>query len=183
MASPFVVPAARLLREVPSTVAVAFAAPFAPAEEVTSRDETATDVPAGAEVEVAVRLESFQGGLRARGTVRAPWRGQCRRCLAPVSGVIESTVDERFVADGTADDDLAYRFTGDEVDLSDLVRDALVLELPLVPLCRPDCRGLCPQCGVDRNVTSCDCRAPGDPRWATLDALRFDVEAGGSDPA
>jgi uncharacterized protein len=52
------------------------------------------------------------------------------------------------------------------------VRDAIVLELPMAPLCRDDCRGLCPQCGADRNEADCGCVAPADPRWANLDVLR-----------
>ena len=52
------------------------------------------------------------------------------------------------------------------------MRDAIVLELPMAPLCREDCRGLCPQCGADRNEAECGCVAPRDPRWANLDVLR-----------
>jgi uncharacterized protein len=60
----------------------------------------------------------------------------------------------------------------DIVDLEPLIRDALLLELPAVPLCRPDCKGLCPSCGVDHNLTSCDCSdAEPDPRWDALRSL------------
>jgi len=60
----------------------------------------------------------------------------------------------------------------DIVDLEPLIRDALLLELPAVPLCRPDCQGLCPACGVDHNLTSCDCTdAEPDSRWAALRSL------------
>jgi uncharacterized protein len=47
-----------------------------------------------------------------------------------------------------------------------------VLELPMAPLCRDDCAGLCPQCGANRNEGDCGCVAPRDPRWANLDVLR-----------
>ena len=60
----------------------------------------------------------------------------------------------------------------DTLDLAPLVRDALVLELPMAPLCRDDCAGLCPQCGANRNEGQCGCVAPRDPRWANLDVLR-----------
>jgi uncharacterized protein len=56
--------------------------------------------------------------------------------------------------------------------LRPLVRDALLLELPLAPLCRPDCRGLCARCGADLNAGPCSCVADRDPRWGALDALR-----------
>jgi uncharacterized protein len=58
------------------------------------------------------------------------------------------------------------------------VHDAIFLELPLAPLCRPDCQGLCPECGADKNEAPCECPGPVDPRWATLDALRFDEPDG-----
>jgi uncharacterized protein len=58
------------------------------------------------------------------------------------------------------------------LDLESLARDAVMLELPLAPLCSEDCLGLCPQCGANRNETSCTCVIAGDPRWSALDALR-----------
>jgi len=66
-----------------------------------------------------------------------------------------------------------YLLPADDVlDLEPLVRDVLLLELPAVPLCRTDCQGLCPDCGVDHNVTSCDCStSEPDPRWAALRSL------------
>jgi uncharacterized protein len=67
-----------------------------------------------------------------------------------------------------------YRLDDDAVDLEPLVRDALLLELPAVPLCAPECRGLCPVCGADRNETTCDCRTDEpDPRWAALESLEI----------
>ena len=180
MASAYVVSVARLLREVPAVLEVNVQAPFDAARDREGLDPTASDVPDGAMVTLSLRLESYVGGLRARGTVRAPWRGSCRRCLTTVDGRVEAVVDERFVPERGDADELAYRYQGDEVDLAPLVHDAVFLELPLAPLCRPDCQGLCPQCGADRNVAPCACRAPSDPRWDTLDALRFDVETGGT---
>ena len=53
-----------------------------------------------------------------------------------------------------------------------MARDAVLLELPLAPLCSEDCRGLCPQCGINRNVADCECVPAGDPRWSVLDTLR-----------
>jgi uncharacterized protein len=57
------------------------------------------------------------------------------------------------------------------LDLAPLVRDACILELPLAPLCSEDCRGLCPECGVNRNIEQCACAPGGDPRWAVLASL------------
>jgi uncharacterized protein len=74
------------------------------------------------------------------------------------------------------DGDETYRLDGDEVDLEPLVHDAVLLELPQAPLCRPDCLGLCPTCGANRNLDPCTCAAPRDPRWAALDALATATE-------
>jgi uncharacterized protein len=128
-------------------------------------------VPAGAEAEADIRLRSYEGGIAVVGTVRAPWTGVCRRCATPVGGELVIAVKERFAAGATIDDEL-YPIDDDTIDLGPLMRDAIVLELPATPLCRPDCRGLCPHCGADLNEGACDCVAPPDPRWANLDVLR-----------
>jgi uncharacterized protein len=133
-------------------------------------------VPEGAEATCDVRLESFQGGVMATGKVWAPWSGICRRCTIPVGGELVVGVRERFTEPGgrygDPDDDEAYPIVEDRLDLGPMVRDAVVLDLPLAPLCREGCGGLCPQCGADRNEESCGCVAPVDPRWANLDVLR-----------
>jgi len=82
-----------------------------------------------------------------------------------------ATVREHYAPDGEGDED-AYPLEGDELDLEPLARDAVLLDLPLAPLCSVDCRGLCPQCGANWNLVTCDCVPTGDPRWSALDALR-----------
>jgi uncharacterized protein len=128
-------------------------------------------VPDGSEIVADLTLSSYQGGIAAEGTVSAPWAGECRRCGGPVSGTVTATVREHYAPLGEGDED-AYPLEGDELDLEPLARDAVLLDLPLAPLCSADCRGLCPQCGANWNVTTCDCVATGDPRWSALDALR-----------
>ena len=173
MASPYLVPVALLLRDVPSSIVVSFDAPFDEPREFLPRGPAETDVFPEAEVKVQVRLESFSGGLRARGRVEAPWHGICRRCSAPVLGVSTVEVNERFVDERGPGDDDAYLVEHNFVDLAPLAHDAILLDLPLAPLCREDCKGLCAYCGIDRNEATCDCQAPVDPRWATLDGLQF----------
>ena len=132
-------------------------------------------VPAGAQAEVDVTLTSFEGGIEAEGTVRAPWVGVCRRCAEPVEGELTIHVQERFAdapLSGPSDEDLYPIAPDDTIDLGPMARDAIVLELPMAPLCRDDCKGLCPQCGANRNEGDCGCVAPRDPRWANLDVLR-----------
>lgn len=128
-----------------------------------------SSVPPGAECEIDAVLEPFIGGVMVTGTVRAPWRGVCRRCTTPVGGELVVPVAERFLDEP---DEESYPVTDDVLDLAPLVTDAVLLELPLAPLCREDCAGLCPWCGNDRNLEPCACVAPRDPRWANLDVLR-----------
>jgi uncharacterized protein len=171
--SSYLVPVAQLLRDVPSGIDVRLEAPFDETHEFPPRGKAETDVFAEATVKVALRLESYRGGLNARGTIEAPWHGVCRRCSNPVLGVSIVAVNERFVDERGPGDDDAYLVEDDFVDLAPLAHDAIFLDLPLAPLCREDCQGLCPHCGIDRNEESCDCRGAVDLRWATLDELRF----------
>jgi uncharacterized protein len=106
-------------------------------------------------------VESVIGGLTVKGLVRAPFEGTCRRCLGEARGHIVAVVDE--VCTDHPDPDLEYSIAGDFLDLEPIVHDACILELPLAPLCQDDCRGLCPECGVNRNHETCSCEAP-DPR-------------------
>lgn len=128
-------------------------------------------VPEDAEVDVDVVLDAVPGGVVVTGTVSAPWAGPCRRCLGRAAGTVAADVREVYEDD--SDGDQTYPLAGDRVDLGLLARDAVLLELPLAPLCRDDCAGICPTCGADRNVAPCGCApAAPDPRWAALDALR-----------
>jgi uncharacterized protein len=130
-------------------------------------------VPDGEPVVLDVSLSSYPGGITVQGTVQARWVGECRRCGGAVSSVVNADVRERFTPVGGTDrDEDAYPIAGDELDLEPLARDAVLLELPLAPLCSPDCRGLCPQCGANWNLETCDCPTTRDPRWSALDALR-----------
>lgn len=134
-----------------------------------------TSVPAGAEAEADVDLDVIVGGIEVSGEVSAPWQGECRRCLRPVGGELHAEVREiyRPRTASSDDDEETYPLSGEQLDLAPLVRDALLLALPLAPLCRPDCAGLCPICGADLADGPCGCEhAPTDPRWAVLDDLK-----------
>jgi uncharacterized protein len=109
-------------------------------------------------------------GIVARGSIDAPWQAPCRRCLTTVTGEILVHVDELFERTPLAGE--TYPLDDDTLDLTPLVRDALLLELPTAPLCSDDCAGICSVCGADRNVSPCDCRTDdADPRWAALRVL------------
>jgi uncharacterized protein len=141
-------------------------------------------VPEGALLVVDVRLESVTEGVLVTGTVTGTATGECGRCLADFTDDLSVDFVELFAypnsaTEETTDPDEIPRLEGDHLDLEPVVRDAVVLSLPLTPLCRPDCGGLCSQCGerfddLEENHT----HAQLDPRWAAL-AERL----GAADPA
>lgn len=115
-------------------------------------------------------IESVHGGLLATGTVSARWSGECRRCLAPATG--DLCVEVRELFEDRPEPGGSYALSGDDADIEPLARDAVLLNLPLAPLCRQDCKGLCSACGADLNEEACSCPGrPRDHRWAALDAL------------
>jgi len=171
---PLVVHVARLRRSLGSTLRVQLSAPLdeellAPATPADSR------VPERAEADSNFLLESYEGGIMVTGIVRAPWVGVCRRCTETVEGVLHLALRERYCDPPGRDepeDEEAYPIVDDTVDLGLMVHEAILAELPMAPLCREDCLGLCPHCGIDRNEQQCGCVAPRDLRWASLDVLR-----------
>lgn len=135
----------------------------------------ASRVPADAPVRLDGLLEWTVEGVLARARVAADWRAECRRCLRPVEGTVELTVEELFERRPVEPD--SFALAGDQVDLEPLVREAILLELPLAPLCAEACLGICPICGADRNEGACACVPDDrDPRWAALDVLRGEGE-------
>ena len=129
-----------------------------------------TKVATNAPVTVDATLEWVSEGILATGTVEAPWTAECRRCLTDVHGTVETKFQELFEPQPREGE--SYLLHGDRIDLAPLAREALLLGLPLAPLCLEACRGLCPTCGADLNTSPCDCPpADRDPRWAALEGL------------
>jgi uncharacterized protein len=132
---------------------------------------TGSRVPDGAEAVVDIDIDVVDGGVVAAGTVTAPWVGECRRCLGTAEGEVRVTVRELFEQDSDLEE--SYPLHGDQIDLEPLVRDAVLLELPLTPLCSEECQGLCSTCGANRNEGDCGhSTTPIDSRWASLDVLK-----------
>lgn len=131
-------------------------------------------VPAGSEVDLDLRLQAVSEGVLVTGAVSAPVAGECSRCLEQFTDSIELSLTELFAypdstTDQTASDDEVYRMDDDFIDLEPLVVDQFGLELPLQPLCTPDCAGLCPECGVRMAIAGSDHgHEILDPRWAGL---------------
>lgn len=136
---------------------------------------------------VKVRLHASQGAAEqivVRGKVATALGTACRRCLGELVRPMELELLAVMVPgeDGAGksgeeeprDESLhLYDPGARELDLGDIIREELVLAVPAWPVCRPDCRGLCPRCGTDLNESVCTCaRDESDPRWAALRALR-----------
>lgn len=130
-------------------------------------------VPVGADLDLDLRLEAVMDGVLVSGEVRAPLAGECGRCLEPVETEVRVDIQELYAYEGTEgleDDD--PRLDGDYLDLEPAVRDAVVLALPLTPLCGPDCAGLCPRCGARLDdVGPLHQHDTVDPRWSALRGL------------
>jgi uncharacterized protein len=112
-------------------------------------------VPAGAELDLEVQLEGVSEGVLVTATVTGPLVGECARCLEPFASSITVRLQELFVRAAEvaeadeADAEDSYRLDGSGLlDLEAALRDAVVLELPLVPLCEQGCQGLCVECGI-----------------------------------
>ncbi len=132
-------------------------------------------VPAGAQAVADVELDAFGGGVSVHGTVSSPWEGECRRCLSSIDGELVAEVREVFRRGGSEEEG-TYSMGDEHLNLREMVLDALFAALPLLPLCREDCAGICPRCGADRNQGDCGCEEVViDPRWSGLEILRGEV--------
>ena len=133
-------------------------------------------VPVGAELALDLRLESVMDGVLVSGTVTAPVSGECGRCLGPVSDTLAVRVQELFVYPEAStshdEEDEVSQLQGDHLDLTPVLRDAVVLALPLTPLCREDCQGLCATCGERLDDLPDDhSHDTTDARWGALAGL------------
>jgi uncharacterized protein len=138
-------------------------------------------------------LDLYEDGSHAfaSGTFKGHLMVACSRCVGPVRLEIDEKLMVTFLppAEMPTDDDEAaagedgaevrdgdldvFPFDGEKIDLEPLFREQFVLTVPYAPLCREDCKGLCPQCGIDRNTATCTCEKPIDPRLAPLKGLKL----------
>ena len=129
---------------------------------------------------LVVRKDSER--YRLRGRLRTGLRLACCRCLESFETPVDLPIDIRYLPQSEpggdteseiAEEDLTTGFyREDQIDLGQLVREQLQLSVPMKPLCRDDCRGLCPECGINRNREQCDCTSSWqDPRLAALQSL------------
>jgi len=123
------------------------------------------------EVEARLLLESVIEGILVSGRLLGTFSLRCARCLDGFERPFAIDVSELFVVGPASDDDEYLLGPGPEVDPGRMAVDAIGVEIPFAPLCRPDCLGLCEVCGGDRNLGGCPGHEAVDPRWAGLDAL------------
>ncbi len=139
-------------------------------------------VEEGAPVSLNLRLESVSEGVLVTGTASAPTSGECSRCLQPITGEVEIDLTELYAyPDSTTEETteadeiprVEHDRSGETVDLEQPIIDAVGLALPFSPVCRPDCAGLCPECGVALDGAGPEHHHEQiDPRWAKLATLR-----------
>lgn len=126
-------------------------------------------LPVGTDLSLDLRLESVMEGVLVSGTARAQATGQCVRCLDEVTMPVAADVQELFVYPGKADPEQdEYELQNDLIDLEPVLRDAVVPALPFQPVCRPDCPGLCSECGAKLAEDPEHAHDLVDPRWSAL---------------
>ncbi|MFJ9850119.1 YceD family protein [Streptomyces sp. NPDC101150] len=141
-------------------------------------------VPEGAPVELDLRLESVMDGVLVTGTSRAAVKGECVRCLEPLERELEADFQEMFSypdaddrsrpaesGDDAEDEEDTFFIEDDLFDLEPVLRDAVVLSLPLQPVCQDDCLGLCSDCGARLADDPDHHHDAVDARWAALQGL------------
>ena len=139
---------------------------------VSGLENPSATVDADQPLTIELRLESLTGAIVASGRVRGQWRAVCSRCLLPLAADFDLKLREVFEEDPIEDE--TYPLHHEEIDLEQPIRDLVVPDLPLVPLCDDACLGLCPSCGANRNEEPCHCGSESrDPRWDALRTLRI----------
>ena len=126
--------------------------------------------------------------IRLKGSFSGRFQVPCARCVEPVEIPLAADFDLIFrpaAADSEATErsitapetEIGY-YQKDSLLLEDVLREQVLLSLPVRTLCKPDCKGLCPRCGENRNIQPCSCEeGPSDPRWQALAGLRSRIES------
>ena len=156
-----------------------FEVSLAPAEIDFDADEAVLKNAVG----VKGKLTKHIAQADVEGTIRAELEIECTRCLQKIDKELEFAFEAAFVtpenfteakeAELNASDLGVSVIEGNEIDLSELVREQILLNLPEQVFCREDCKGLCEKCGANRNLIDCNCKEKEiDPRWAALKNLK-----------
>ncbi len=147
--------------------------------EVSERPAATEDYEAVGPVEGWLNVENTGALLLMTGELRAAVRVKCVRCLVECECPLVMEIEEEFATGETAPDVLTIDREEPEtsaikdfvLDVSELVRQQLAVNLPMHQLCREDCKGICPECGRNLNLGPCSCAPPTDGRWTALGEL------------
>lgn len=135
------------------------------------------------DAQVSGEIRKGTAQIDMNGTISAPAEIDCARCLEPISRELTFDFAASFVAPENFAVDKEREVSGEDldvdvlesnqIDLKQIVREQIVLNFPEQVFCKPDCKGLCPKCGANRNLIDCNCDLDEiDPRWAALKNLR-----------
>lgn len=122
-------------------------------EELRQHEDITIDSP----VSINATLTNTGSILKLEGSLKTHFTGKCSKCLTDVGADLELNIRENIVNGETSDDMEAYTYEGKFVELDRIIKDNIILNLPMKLLCRQTCKGMCPVCGNDRNVKSCHC--------------------------
>ena len=170
---PFVIPVKSLMHKpgTSETLSTEIPAP-------THYGEAVCVVEEGAPLHLMVLLESVHEGILVSGTVDTSAKAECVRCLDPMTVPIQASIQELFAY--LPDDSYDYQVVQDEIDLDQVVRDQVVVELPFQPVCSPSCPGLDPETGEKRDAESTEADTTRiDPRWSKLQDVFPENSPGG----
>ena len=136
-------------------------------------DLSSQDLPVIGKISIEGNIENAGDVLLMKAHLQAKVKRVCSRCLKEFEAQTEAQVEERYFpaeTDELPEDALTYKF--DVVDITEPLREGLIVNEPVQPLCKADCKGLCPICGADRNVVDCHCDTRTiDPRLQKLAEL------------
>jgi len=134
---------------------------------------------AAGEVRFRLKVDRMGDQVHLKGNISVPVKTECSRCLEEVVKDVQAPVDIVLVPEepgneGEEAEDEGYgTYRGEEIDIADHLRGQLALYFPWRFLCKPDCKGLCPHCGVNLNKETCNCEENKmDPRWSELKKLK-----------
>lgn len=132
------------------------------------------EIPRGEILEIRFRAESVDDGVLISGSISSQAKGECGRCLDPLDIAVNQNFQELFLyqsrtSDNPEEDDDLFALDGDIADIEIPIRDAVILSMPINPLCADDCEGLCAGCGEKwRDLPDDHSHEAVDPRWTGL---------------
>ena len=132
---------------------------------------------------VAEMLPNTAGEVRVSGRIQTEFESECDRCLGRATFPIDATFDLYYRSAGQQPTEEETAIDEGEAEmgffempglvLEDILREQVLFQFPMQRLCSPDCKGICPICGGNRNETDCECEShPGDDRWGALKEIR-----------